>query len=285
MRLFTCFTVCVRHTMGKIFLTNIYSDLVKIASLPKKDIPCRNWSLPPSSNWKMHPDISLEPREDTLILFTPGPAMGESFRVSKKHFLNQFPSWSTLTICQRYFSTCREGLSSGKSRLKETVGRMNIWCLKMPQTAEPTNGNINNYVCKIVAHCQAGEKTSQHSVIVCLDINWYPTSKTHQQHSTSLTPPQWHWMDPSACSNAQHEAIWSLKARNVFLSLPKPCLIRHGGHQKFSSARVYSAVCRSKSLKQYLEMTQIHTNCFSKEQLWYGPMDNIRLTTWYCNNV
>lgn len=91
MRLFTCFTVCVRHTMGKIFPTNIYSDLVKIASLPKKDIPCRNWSLPSSSNWKMHPDISLEPREDTLILFAPGPAMGESFRVSKKTLSKSIP--------------------------------------------------------------------------------------------------------------------------------------------------------------------------------------------------
>ena len=137
----------------------------------------------------MHPDISLEPREDTLILFTPGPAMGESFRVSKKHFLNQFPSWSTLTMCQRYFSTCRERLSSGKSRLKETVGRMNIWCLKMPQTAEPTNGNINNYVCKIVAHCQAGENTSQHNVIVCLDINWYQSNSNFKNTSATLYQP------------------------------------------------------------------------------------------------
>ena len=33
---------------------------------------------------------------------------------------------------------------------------------------------------------------------------------------------------------------------------PDPGLKRHKGHQKFSSARVYSAVCRSKSWKQYL---------------------------------
>lgn len=39
----------------------------------------------------MHPDISLEPREDTLILFAPGPAMGESFRVSKKTLSKSIP--------------------------------------------------------------------------------------------------------------------------------------------------------------------------------------------------
>lgn len=162
----------------------------------------------------MHPDISLEPREDTLILFTPGPAMGESFRVSKKHFLNQFPSWSTLTMCQRYFSTCRERLSSGKSRLKETVGRMNIWCLKMPQTAEPTNGNINNYVCKIVAHCQAGEK---HIPTQCHSMSWHQliSIKLQLQKHISNTLPAWllhngiEWIQvPAQMHNMKPSEAW-----------------------------------------------------------------------------
>ena len=40
--------------------------------------------------------------------------------------------------------------------------------------------------------------------------------------------------------------VWQIRLRMHF------CLKRHNGHQKFSSALVYSAVCKSKSEKQYL---------------------------------